>query len=475
MEIDRRNILLGLAGAASVAGATACARTDDSEQEATSMGDAQTFANDTRTRPGLPTAPLLNRARASQIMEQEGVEALICSRPENIYYLTNHYPMLARMGIDQLSYAIVTRDTTIAPILVAGQFAYYLGATERATPNFVDVRLYTGPTEADEYYQSMSVFEQMDAVGVDSFLPKMHDHHPLHSIEQKRRTLTLDVSERIYPTSEVALVNAVKDLLLKDKRVAVDTAQLKGLLERAERLDIAETGENLIRRVRLQKTAAEIDLARYAARANAEAGRQAAMSVRDGASFQDLRTQYELACAERGLKTEFMVIDGIIPEQVPRKIEEGRSFLIDCVSHYQNYHGDYGRTVCVGEPTRQIQKATDALSKVWDELLPQLTPGLRYSEIGDMATKAFADQNSDATLICNPHSVGVHHTDEPSRPDTHHWAKDDLELLEGMVLSVDLPIADIGLGGSGHLEDLVLIGAEGAELLNDTGDRVIIV
>ncbi|MEO0607841.1 MAG: M24 family metallopeptidase [Pseudomonadota bacterium] len=475
MDLDRRNILLGLAGAASLAGAAACSRAQDVDPETAPAIDNQSDFSDALVLPALPDAPLLNRARASQIMAAQGVDALICARPENIYYLTNHYPMLAKMGIPQLSYAIVTRDETIAPLLVIGQFAYYLGATERATPKFVDVRLYTAPAEADSYFQSFSVFEQMDAAAIESFLPQMHDAHPLHPIEQKRRDLTLEVSERIYPTSEVALLKATKDLLLTDKRVAVDNGTLKGLLERADRMDIAASGEDLIRQIRLQKTSAEIELARYAARANAEAGLTAAKSVRDGASFQDLRTQYALACAERSLTTKFMVIDGIIPDSVPRQIEDGRSFLIDCVSHHQYYHGDYGRTVCVGEPTRHIQKATAALSKVWDELLPQLKPGVRYSEISAMATKAYADQTSEATLICNPHSVGVHHTDEPSRPNTYHWAKDDLELLEGMVLSVDLPIADIGLGGSGHLEDLVLIGAEGAELLNDTGDRVIIV
>ena len=475
MEVDRRNILLGIAGAASVASAAGCARPDADEQLGAPAVTQMTSLSEPPIMPGLPSTPLLNRARASQVMAEQGVDALICERPENIYYLTNHDPMLAKMGIRQMSYAILMRDETIAPILIAGQFAYYLGATERATPNFVDVRLFTAPAEADAYYQSLSVFEQMDAAAFESILPPLHEHHALHPIEQKRRDLTLAVSSQVYPTSEVALLNAVKDLVLRDKQVAVDSGALHGLLERAEGLDISHTGEDLIRRVRLQKTPAEIELARYAARANAEAGRAAAKSVRDGASFQDLRLQYALACAKRSLTTKFMVIDGIIPEAAPRKIEEGRSFLIDCVSHYQNYHGDYGRTVCVGEPTRQIQNATRALSKVWDELLPQLKPGLRYSEISAMATKAFSDQTSEAMLICNPNSVGVHHTDEPSRADTHHWAKDDLELLEGMVLSVDLPIADVGLGGSGHLEDLVLIGSEGAELLNDTGDRVIIV
>ena len=44
-----------------------------------------------------------------------------------------------------------------------------------------------------------------------------------------------------------------------------------------------------------------------------------------------------------------------------------------------------------------------------------------------------------------------------------------------MVLSIDMPILDSGLGGSAHLEDLVLVGKDGPELLNSSDDRLIIV
>lgn len=170
-----------------------------------------------------------------------------------------------------------------------------------------------------------------------------------------------------------------------------------------------------------------------------------------------------------------MLIDNIDVIDPNAEIEDGRSFLIDCVSAAHHYHGDYGRTVCVGEPTKEIQKDTKSIAKVWDELLPQLKPGMYYSEISAIATAIFNDGPSDASFICSPHSVGLHHTDEPSANGSSYFVKDDLELLEGMVLSVDLPVIDPGLGGSAHLEDLVLITDDGAELLNNGDNRVIIV
>ena len=53
--------------------------------------------------------------------------------------------------------------------------------------------------------------------------------------------------------------------------------------------------------------------------------------------------------------------------------------------------------------------------------------------------------------------------------------KDDIELQENMILSIDMPLLNNGIGGTAHLEDLVLIGKDGAELLNTSDDRLIIV
>ena len=44
-----------------------------------------------------------------------------------------------------------------------------------------------------------------------------------------------------------------------------------------------------------------------------------------------------------------------------------------------------------------------------------------------------------------------------------------------MVSGVDCPRLESGVGGSAHLEDLVLITSDGAELLNDPGNQVNIV
>ena len=425
--------------------------------------------------PPLPESLLVNRDRAAQIMKSANVDAIICSRPDNIYYLTNYYPQLAKMGMENIVYAILPLDMTQAPILVVGQFEYYLAGTQGVTARDVDVRLFTIPADAELFANKPSLAAQLDAKGFPSFLPTQHGFHPLSESEGFKRSETNLKSVTMGATAETTFLKALRDMPRAFKRVAIDDRALADQIGRAEINVSFANGEQMLRRIRLVKTPAEVTLMKYAANANAQAGLAAAKIARDGATFQDIRREFNHQCVDRFMSPEFMVIDSVVPDNALGKIEEGRAFAIDCVSHGQYYHGDYGRTVCVGEPTGEIKRATQAIARVWDDLLPQLKPNMRYSEIGKIASKIFNDTNSEAALICNPHSVGLHHTDEPSVEGSSFFVKDDLELMDGMIISVDLPVVDVGFGGSAHLEDLVLIGKNGATLLNDGGDRVIIV
>ncbi len=473
MVMSRRDALTTLAGVGLVAGAAACSNREENEAAGAAM--TATAADTSVTLPGLPKDLLVNRARAQRLMADQGIGALICSDPVNIYYLTNYSPLLSKMGIHGMSYAILPADPLAKPILVCGQFIFYLAGTERTNTDLIDVRLFTSPAEEAQVFANQHLLKQLETEGYPGFLPVLHDAHDLPDHQASRRETAGRYLEEVHATAEAALVSAAKDLGLNGMRVAVDQKRTADLLEAAELPVVYRDGHRLLQAIRLQKTDTELELARFAANQNALAGREMARAVRDGASFAEMRQTYAMACATRGLTPTFLVIDGVVPETAPGTVQEGRSFLIDCVSEHQGYHGDYGRTICVGEPTAQMKKATDALSNVWDELLPQLKPGLRYSQIQTLASEAFKKNPSDAALLCNPHSVGLRHTDEPGREGVAHWLKDDLELVENMVLSVDLPMIESGLGGTAHLEDLVLITKDGAELLNDGGDHVIIV
>lgn len=412
--------------------------------------------------------PLLNLPRAYEEMERAGVDALICTQPQNIFYLTNNYPLLYRMGMSGMSFAILTRNQKIKPQLILGEFIYYYSVADDDIARFVDIRLFTGTANSD----AVGLLEQ------DAFprsLPKHHASSPMQEKEVKRRAAVAAVTGAVAASAEQALVLALRDLKLTGGTLAIDDMAIASVLEAGDISAKVSNGENLIRSIRLQKTAAELRIQRYAANANAQAALAASKLARDGAMVTEIRAAYANECAKRGLAMDFMVIDRVSSPDFEQELVEGQAFLIDGVSNYLHYHGDYGRTIFIGEPTAKMREATDAMALVWNTVREQLRPGLTYSQVSAIGAEAARKANIEAHIMCNPHSVGMFHTDEPTKSPFMSYDKPELTLMEGMVLSVDVPMIDTGLGGSAHLEDLTLITKDGSEPLNDIGDQVILV
>lgn len=437
---------------------------------ATLMTPAAMAASPTAAVTPQPTAPLnaplLNTERAHDQLERLGVDALVCALPQNVYYLTNSYPLLSRMGISHVAFAVLPRDRRRRPILITGHFGYYYTIADDQISRFADVMLFTAPAED-------SAFEYFEQTAQPAALPAVHDEALMIDSERARRKAMSQVSGDLSASAEQALVRALRDLGASAKTLAVDDQSLIPMLQAGGVEARFTNGENLIRTIRLQKSAQELKLARYAADANAQAGLVAARKTRAGAMLSEVRAEYAKECALRGLTPEFMVVDKVSSTAFDKQLVDGQAFLIDCVSHFHHYHGDYGRTIFLGEPTQKMKKATQAMSALWDEVRAQLRPGITYSQIREMGQKAAAKTQSDIALFCNPHSVGMFHTDEPSTSQFQSFQKPDITLEENMILSIDVPMTDAGVGGSAHLEDLMLITKDGAEPLNDIGDQVI--
>jgi Xaa-Pro aminopeptidase len=129
----------------------------------------------------------------------------------------------------------------------------------------------------------------------------------------------------------------------------------------------------------------------------------------------------------------------------------------------------------VGEPNREMAAIIKALSTTWDRLREELKLGMRFSEILTLGNKLFADTNIDVGFALSPHMIGLNHSDDENVAGFGGYQKADVALEENMVLSIDMPLLDAGLGGTAHLEDLVVMTKDGPELINDSSDRFIVV
>jgi Xaa-Pro aminopeptidase len=150
---------------------------------------------------------------------------------------------------------------------------------------------------------------------------------------------------------------------------------------------------------------------------------------------------------------------------------EGQCFMIDFVSQYGFYQGDFGRTVSYGEPDPQMRKAVDIGISAWREIRERLKPGLKFSEIHATGERTVKAMGAKFLYAFHPHSVGLQHWDQPLK-DIQGGAL-DLPLESGMILSVDCPLLNAGVNGTTHIEDLVLINDTGSEMIHREYDGLI--
>ena len=469
--ISRRDVLKTGIGAAGAVGAVA-ALAAPGPATATELTPNNLSERVERVRAG----PLMNLEQAYRVMEEEQLDGLVLAEPINVFHLTGHWGSLAKMGYPAPAYALLSKDQRQAPGLVMMQFIYYYTYSDGYFAFPLQTWLFTG---WDRRLQDTS-----EAVAPDgeppanpAYIFEDKGEVELREIELHRRS-TLDAAlseQKLSADARWALVNAVKAMGLDRGRIGVDHLVVNAIFETAGLDAVPVHADRALRRIRAIKSPREIELMAFSAQANAEAALAAAKAARAGATYQELRAAFYSEAAKRGNLGVFMQVDTIGAETGDGEFRDGQAFQIDCVSHGFHYHGDYGRTVFLGEPSRSMKYATDAIALGWDAIMEALRPGLRYSEIRAIGVEALKKGGYDLDVAFTPHSVGLMHTDDPGRADSPFYVKEDVVLAENMIISVDCPVRNVGLGGSAHLEDLTLITADGGVQINDTGDRVIVV
>ena len=466
--ISRRDVLgTGVAAAGSILGARSAASMSSASQ---AVDGKLAVAHQAAGADILRRGPLMNLERAYQVMDEQGLNGLVFTHPTNIFHLTGYLDHIAIRHDAPASFVLLARDERQAPGMVMNQFIYYYSFVDNDLTAPLQTYLFTGPDG--------EVNAHGEPAASPAYVFSDRGDAPIRSLEQERLA-TLQTALKARPpmaSAERALAKAAKEMGLDKGRIGYDHPVVEGTFQSAGIEAETVYADHAIRRIRMIKSPQEIELMRMAAQTNADAALAAVKAVRAGATRNELRATFYAECAKRGNSGLFMQIDTVISEITDGVLKDGSAFSIDCVSLGFHYFGDYGRTIFVGEPSRTMKKTTDAISLGWDAVREQLRPGLRYSEIIEIGQEALRKDGYDFDVPFSPHSVGLAHSDEPGTGGSKdYWAKGNTVLEENMVLSVDLPIKHSGIGGSAHLEDLTVITKDGAEQINDIGDRIVMV
>lgn len=417
---------------------------------------------DAQLRRGGP----MNMARAIEVMEQFDLQGLVLGDPLNVFHAIGYWPQIAltKAGQPPGSFVLLSRDPARAPGFVTTHFIHYYTWADAGFEQPLEIWLYSEAGD-DGLDLAMAAPEQCADRGLA----------PLTPVERRRRAAQQAVSGARATSHDAgaALVKAMRGLGLWQGRIACDHPVIAAVCAHHDRPGVVIDADNILRHIRMVKSPLELLLMRRASQANMRAVQSVAASVRAGASYRDLRQVYAEQTAQLGNRVTFLTVDRVSSELSDERIRDGQTLFIDGVSHFRHYHGDFARTVFVGEPTVAAERAARAAIAGWNAVREVLRPGIRYSDIVNAGLKAVQGNGYAGRVGFGPHSVGLMHTDEPGEDAQGFYRKADLVLQPNMVLSVDCPVMDTGIGGSAHLEDLMLITANGAEPIHDILEPVI--
>jgi Xaa-Pro aminopeptidase len=390
-------------------------------------------------------------------MERAGVDALVAQLPINVYYLTGDWGFLASTErFDAANFAVLPRrqDRPASYVLPSLELRRVASAGGIWMPA---LHAYTSPVDDDALAEA----------------GRPYTGWPVRAgarlTDRERAWVTIVARHRdsVAASALHALARAGRDAGLEGAHLITDDPRVEGWLElHGVHPASARYDASFFNEIRKIKTNPELDLMRVAARVNERALLLASDALAEGATWDEIETVYMTAMAQQGARGVYCICGvGGLPAG---RVRRGEPVLLDALGQYRHYHGDFGRSAVLGEPSDEHRRRYAALRAGWDAVRPLLRPGTRYSELERVAIETVRGNGFPEFRYVTPHGLGLEHTDDPKPLGAQPGTKPDQILEPGMVINVDMPYTEIGWG-SLHLEDTVLVTPDGHELLTTAG------
>lgn len=389
----------------------------------------------------------MNRERALQVMDRYQIDGLIASKPSNLKYLCNYESFMHKYIPGTEAYAVLpnqpgAKPTLIAPVIDMELAVDLLPYVDEIVP-FGQFIYYSSPgkelCERDQWVK---------AKGIDS---------------------------TALPTALEAVISVLNKLGLADKRIGLDESYFlpKPYHKFASSLPAAEVVDafDILREIRMVKTPEEVEIMEAAVRA-LEVGLETSLKLAaEGVSEKDFQDMFEKTVFERGGIPVFTALyfgaqsfyNQVAPSAAKRLTPNSLiRYDIGCI--YKGYFADIARTACFGQPSELHQQRYQAIWEAQEAALNITRPGTRVSELFNVAVKAARKGIPDYRRTHIGHGIGIELYEPPSiNPDS------DIILEAGMVINVEPPYYELGLGGF-QVEDTIVVTDDGFRYLT-TLDR----
>ena len=233
--------------------------------------------------------------------------------------------------------------------------------------------------------------------------------------------------------------------------------EITGLLPNARIVDSTE----LMDRVRWVKTPEEVEALEAGARLLDEAYLEVLPLVRPGDTERLVHSRIIESCLRRGANWVHGILNSsrntvAYGGESDMAFQRGDIIRNDYVSYLNGYPGHQSRTVCVGSPSTEQKKLYEVTRDIYRATIERCVPGARTADIYNFANDAFHEAGFLGNVALAGHGVGAWwHQQEP-----YMVPSSTRVLEEGMAVALEPHI------GYWHLQDMVLVTADGPRLLS---------
>lgn len=406
---------------------------------------------------------LLNKQRAYDIMDREGLDGLIAVAPMNVHYLSDYWGALMRMRRNFYNYALLPRDPSAPAALVVTGVEHLRFFHNPASTWMPSVQSYVHPIYQDrrDFDPDVEDPEHVEygmkwPIRHDSLSPR--DKEYLAFMEGNRGKASVNA---LY-----ALKKAIVEAGLEGGRLGSDDPRVGPWLQEIglPHIDVVE-GTTTFRAIRMVKSPAEIEIMRDVARINEEALEATIAQLEVGMPRTRLEILYNIELAQRGARGIYLATGQAGTNQNLGTVQAQEPITFDGLCDYRNYLGDLGRIACVGEPRPELVRRAKALEVGCQRVLEVVKPGVTGKDVSDAVIDAVRSAGFEGFFFATPHSIGLEHSDHriPIGP-TLPGGNGEFVFEEGMIFSLDMPYYEIGWGNL-HVEDQILVTGDGVDPL----------
>lgn len=226
--------------------------------------------------------------------------------------------------------------------------------------------------------------------------------------------------------------------------------------------------DSMMESLRGVKSAAELEVIKYAYHL-ANLGMEAAVNaVRPGITEREIAAEAEYVMRKNGSEgtgIDSIIVSGpnsrhILGRTTTRELQENDFLSITVAPRYEGYHGACARCVFVGKPDEKLLASVKAEIEAQNTCGQNLIPGKLGREVEAMGRDIMAKAGyGENFMYSGLHSVGVIEFEAPILGPSS-----DTIIQENMVISVDIPLHEADILGS-RTEDGYIVTKDGPQRL----------